>query len=50
MEGKMGRKCSTNGEKKSAKRPLVGESEGKRPPGGSRCKWVDSMKMDLGEI
>jgi hypothetical protein len=28
---------------------LVGESEGKRPLGRPRRKWVDSIKIDLGE-
>jgi hypothetical protein len=26
---------------------LVGESEGKRPLGRLRCKWVNNIKMDL---
>jgi hypothetical protein len=28
----------------------VGKSEGKRPLGSPRCKWVDNIKMVLGEI
>jgi hypothetical protein len=43
----MGRKCSTNGEKRNAYRLLVGEPEGKRTPGRPRCRWMDSIKMDL---
>jgi hypothetical protein len=29
---------------------LVGKPEGKRPLGRPRRRWVDSIKMDLGEI
>jgi hypothetical protein len=29
---------------------LVGEPEKKRPPERPRCRWVDNIKMDLGEI
>jgi hypothetical protein len=28
----------------------VGKLEGKRPLGRPRCRWVDNIKMDLGEI
>jgi hypothetical protein len=28
----------------------VGKSEGKRPLGRSRCRWVDNIRIDLGEI
>jgi hypothetical protein len=38
------------GEKRNAYRLLVGKSEGKRPPGRSRRRWVDNIKMDLLEI
>jgi hypothetical protein len=38
------------GEKRNACRILVGNSEGKRPLGRPRCRWVDSIKMDLREI
>jgi hypothetical protein len=34
------------GEKRNAYRLLVGKPEGKRP----RRRWVDNIKMDLGEI
>jgi hypothetical protein len=46
----MGRACSTNGEKRNAYRILVGNPEGKRPLGRPRRRWVDNIKMDLGEI
>jgi hypothetical protein len=46
----MGRRCSTNGEKRNACKILVGKPEGKRPLGRSRLRRVDNIKMDLGEI
>jgi hypothetical protein len=29
---------------------LVGKPEGKRPLGRSRRRWVDNIRMDLGEV
>jgi hypothetical protein len=46
----MGGPCSTNGEKRNASRLLVGKQVGKRPLGRARRKWVDTIKMDLGEV
>jgi hypothetical protein len=46
----MGGSCSTNGEKRNAYRLLVGNPEGKRPLGRPRCRWVDNIRMDLGEV
>jgi hypothetical protein len=37
-------------EKRNAYRILVGKSEGKRPLGRPRCRWVDYINMDLREI
>jgi hypothetical protein len=37
------------GEKKNAYRLLVGKPEGKTPLGRPRRKWVDNIRMDLGE-
>jgi hypothetical protein len=37
------------GEKRSAYRLLVGKPKGKRPLGTPRGRWVDNIKMDLGE-
>jgi hypothetical protein len=37
-------------EKRNAYRILVGNPEGRRPLGRSRCRWVDNIKMDLREI
>jgi hypothetical protein len=38
------------GETKNAYMILVGKPEGKRPLGRPRRRWVDNIKMDLGEI
>jgi hypothetical protein len=38
------------GKKRNAYMILVGKSEGNRPPGRGRRKWVDNIKMDLREI
>jgi hypothetical protein len=46
----MGRACSTNWEKRSACRILVGNPEGKRPPGRPRRRWVNHIKIDLREL
>jgi hypothetical protein len=40
----MGGACSPNGGKE------VGKPEGKRPLGGPRHRWVDNIRMDLGEV
>jgi hypothetical protein len=42
--------CSTNGEKRNAYRLLVGKPEGRRPLGRPRRRWVDNIKMELGEV
>jgi hypothetical protein len=38
------------GEKRSAFRLLVKKPEGKRPLGRPRRRWVDNIRMDLGEV
>jgi hypothetical protein len=38
------------GKKSNACRLLVTKPEGKRPLGRSRCRWVDKIRMDLGEV
>jgi hypothetical protein len=38
------------GEKKKAYRLLVGKPDGKRLLGRPRCRWVDNIRMDLGEV
>jgi hypothetical protein len=37
-------------EKRNAYRLLVGKLEGKRPLGRPRHRWVDNIRMDLGEM
>jgi hypothetical protein len=41
---------STNWEKRNECRLLVGQPEGKRPLGRPRCRWVDNIGMNIGEI
>jgi hypothetical protein len=38
------------GEKRNVSRLLVGKPEGKRPLGRPRHRWVDNIRMDLGEV
>jgi hypothetical protein len=38
------------GEKRNGYRLLVGIQEGKRPLGRPRRRWVDNIRMDLGEV
>jgi hypothetical protein len=38
------------GGKRNVYRLLVGEPEGKRPLGRSRCRWMDNIKVDPEEI
>jgi hypothetical protein len=38
------------GEKRNAYRLLVGKPEGKRPLERPRRRWMDNIKMDLGEV
>jgi hypothetical protein len=38
------------GEKRNTYRLLVGKAEGKRPLGRPRRRWVDNIRMDLGEV
>jgi hypothetical protein len=37
-------------EKRNVYRLLVGKSEGKRPLGRPQRRWVDNIRMDLGEV
>jgi hypothetical protein len=47
---RMGRACSTNGEKRNEYRILVGKPEEKRPLGRPRHRWVNNIKIDLREV
>jgi hypothetical protein len=38
------------GSERKAYRILRGKPKGKRPLGRQRCRWVDNIKIDLGEI
>jgi hypothetical protein len=38
------------GEKRNAYRLFVGKPEGKRPLGRTRFRWVDNIRMALGEV
>jgi hypothetical protein len=38
------------GEKKNANRLLVGKPEGKRPLKRPRRRWVDNIRIELGEV
>jgi hypothetical protein len=38
------------GEKRNTYRLLVGKPEGKRTLGRPRRRWVDNIRMDLGEV
>jgi hypothetical protein len=46
----MGGSLSTNGEKRNTYRLLVGKPEGKRPLERLRRRWMDNIRMDLGEV
>jgi hypothetical protein len=41
---------SVMGEKRNAYRLLVGKPEGKRPLRRRRRRWVDNIRIDLGEV
>jgi hypothetical protein len=38
------------GEKRNKYRLMVGKPEGKRPLGRPRRRWVDNIRIDLGEV
>jgi hypothetical protein len=46
----MGEACSTNGENRNSYRLLVGKPEGKILLERPRRRWVDNIRMDLGEV
>jgi hypothetical protein len=46
----MGGPCSTNGGEEERVLIIGGKAEGKRPLGRPRRRWVDNIRMDLGEF
>jgi hypothetical protein len=47
----VGGACSPNGwVKRNTSRLLVGKPEGRRPLGRPRHRWLDNIRMDLGEV
>jgi hypothetical protein len=46
----MGGPCSTNEGERNSYRLLVGKPEGKSPLERPRHRWVDNIRMDLGEV
>jgi hypothetical protein len=46
----MGGACSTNGGKRNGYRLLVGKPGGNRPLGRPTHRWVDNIRMDIGEV
>jgi hypothetical protein len=38
------------GEKKNGYRFLVRKSDGKKPLGRSKHRWMDNIRLDLGEV
>ena len=41
---------TSTGDRRGAYRILMGKPEGKRPPGRSRHRWEDNIKMDFQEL
>ena len=46
----MGGVCSKYGERRDVYSVLVGQYEGKRPLGRTRCRWENNIKMDIHEV
>jgi hypothetical protein len=46
----MGGHVARKGKKRNAYRLLVGKTEGKKTLGRPRRRWVDNIRMDLGEV
>jgi hypothetical protein len=45
----MGGPCSTNGGEEDRLK-IIGGKARRRPLGRPRCRWVDNIRMDLGEV
>ena len=43
----MGKTCTTDGDRRSAYRILVGKPEGRRPLGKLRRRWEDNIKINF---
>jgi hypothetical protein len=46
----MGGACSTNGGEEERLTIIGGKARGKEPLGKPRRRWVDNIRMDLGEV
>jgi hypothetical protein len=46
----MGEACSTNGGEEDGVYVIGGQARGKEPLGRPRRRWVDNIRMDLGEV
>jgi hypothetical protein len=46
----MGGSCSTNGGEEASVLVIGGNSRRKEPLGRPRHRWVDNIRMDLGEV
>jgi hypothetical protein len=46
----VGGACRTNGEESAAFKLLVRKSEGKKPLGRPRRRWIDNIKVNIIEI
>jgi hypothetical protein len=49
-EDEMGGHVAQMGERRNLYRLLEEKLKGKRPLGRQRCRWVDNIRMDLGEV
>jgi hypothetical protein len=47
---RLAEKVARMGEKRKTYRFLMGKPEGKEPLGRPRCRWLDNIRMDLGEV
>jgi hypothetical protein len=43
-------RVARTGKLRNAYKILIGKPEGKRPPGGPKCKWDNNIRMDLMEV